>query len=152
VWNLPMRMHDGSPLILPPLFVAGFWAAIVIGIGFVASYARRVALEIHTMSDALLATQMALAREQKLTDLGGVVAAAAHELGTPLATIKLTSAELFDELSDRPDLAADAALIRDQADRCRDILRAMGRSGKRDSYVTRGPLESVIREAAEPHM
>jgi two-component system sensor histidine kinase RegB len=104
------------------------------------------------MSEALLATQMALAREQKLTDLGGVVAAAAHEMGTPLATIKLTSAELYDELSDRPDLAEDAALIRDQADRCRDILRAMGRSGKRDSYVTQAPLASVVREAAEPHM
>ena len=53
------------------------------------------------MSDALFATQMALSREQKLTDLGGVVAAAAHELGTPLATIKLASSELMDELKDR---------------------------------------------------
>ena len=50
------------------------------------------------MSDALAATQMALARAQKLNDLGGVVAAAAHELGTPLATIKLTSSELADDL------------------------------------------------------
>ena len=69
-----------------------------------ASYAHRIAAENHSMSDALLATQLALAREQKLTDLGGVVAAAAHELGTPLATIKLVSSELADELDDRPEL------------------------------------------------
>ena len=50
--------------------------------------------------------------EQKLTDLGGVVAAAAHELGTPLATIKLASAELLNDLKDNPDLAEDAALRR----------------------------------------
>lgn len=54
-------------------------------------YSRRIATEMRSMSDALLATQMALAREQKLTDLGGVIAAAAHELGTPLATIKFVS-------------------------------------------------------------
>jgi two-component system sensor histidine kinase RegB len=150
--RLPLRLHDGTELAMPPLFVAGFWCAIVIGVLFVSAYARRVSGEIHTMSEALLATQMALAREQKLTDLGGVVAAAAHELGTPLATIKLASSELMDELSDRPELADDARLIREQADRCRDILRSMGRAGKRDSYVARAPLTSVVREAAEPHM
>jgi two-component system, sensor histidine kinase RegB len=95
---------------------------------------------------------MALAREQKLTDLGGVVAAAAHELGTPLATIKLVSAELLDELKDNPELAADAALIRNQADRCRDILRDMGRAGKDDLHLRQAPLSAVIEEAAEPHI
>lgn len=104
------------------------------------------------MSDALSATQMALSREQKLTDLGGVVAAAAHELGTPLATIKLASGELFEELGDRPELQEDAALIREQADRCRDILRDMGRAGKDDLHLRQAPLRAVLEEAAEPHM
>jgi two-component system sensor histidine kinase RegB len=94
---------------------------------------------------------MALARAQKLNDLGGVVAAAAHELGTPLATIKLTSAELAEELGDDPDLREDALLIREQADRCRDILRSMGRAGKDDLHMRQAPLVEVIREAAEPH-
>jgi two-component system sensor histidine kinase RegB len=94
---------------------------------------------------------MALAREQKLTDLGGVVAAAAHELGTPLATIKLVSTELADELQDQPELADDARLIRDQADRCRDIMRSMGRAGKDDLHMRSAPFGAVVREAAEPH-
>jgi two-component system, sensor histidine kinase RegB len=76
--------------------------------GVPAAFAQRVTAEIYAMSDALLATQMALAREQKLTDLGGVVAAAAHELGTPLATIKLVSSELVEELKvDQPELLED---------------------------------------------
>ena len=103
------------------------------------------------MSQALAATQMALAREQKLTDLGGVVAAAAHELGTPLATIKLVSTELVEELDHRADLQEDARLIRDQADRCRDILQSMGRAGKDDLHLRSAPLGAVLREAAEPH-
>jgi two-component system sensor histidine kinase RegB len=149
--HVPLRSAEGALLALPPLFLSGFWAALVIGILFIAAYSRRVTGEMHAMSQALLATQMALAREQKLTDLGGVVAAAAHELGTPLATIKLVSTELLDELSDRPDLAEDARLIRAEADRCRDILRSMGRAGKDDLHLRHAPLSAVVREAAEPH-
>lgn len=150
--NVPLRLPDGSALSVPLTFEFGFWLAIVIGIVFLGLYSRRIATEIRSMSDALLATQMALAREQKLTDLGGVVAAAAHELGTPLATIKLVSAEMMEELADRPQLLEDAKLIRDQADRCRDILRGMGRAGKDDLHLRQAPLDSVLREAAEPHL
>jgi two-component system sensor histidine kinase RegB len=151
-WHLPLRFEDGSELVIPRLFEFGFWLSIIIGILFLSLYSRRVATEIRSMSEALLATQMALAREQKLTDLGGVVAAAAHELGTPLATIKLVSAELMHELADQPDLLEDARLIRDQADRCRDILRDMGRAGKDDLHLRQAPLSAALREAAEPHM
>ena len=150
--HIPLRLDDGTELLIPWLFEFGFWLSIIIGILFLGLYSRRVATEIRCMSDALIATQMALAREQKLTDLGGVVAAAAHELGTPLATIKLVSTELMHELKDRPELLEDAKLIRDQADRCRNILRDMGRAGKDDLHLRQAPLSSALREAAEPHM
>lgn len=150
--NVPLRFADGTPFQIPGLFEFGFWLSIVIGIAFLGMYARRIATEMHSMSDALLATQMALAREQKLTDLGGVVAAAAHELGTPLATIKLVSTEMIDELADNTDLQDDARLIRDQADRCRDILRSMGKAGKDDLHMRQAPFSAVLHEAAEPHL
>ena len=150
VVHLPLVTKDGLVMEIPGVFVSGFLAAIIIGVLFLSVYASRVTAEVHAMSDALAATQMALAREQKLTDLGGVVAAAAHELGTPLATIKLASAELIEELTDK-ELRDDATLIRDQADRCRDILRSMGRAGKDDLHLRHAPFAAVIREAAEPH-
>ncbi|NSX53601.1 sensor histidine kinase RegB [Parasulfitobacter algicola] len=152
VFYIPLRTEDGMILRIPDIFLFGFWCALVIGLVFLAFYARRVTMEMHTMSKALLATQMALAREQKLTDLGGVIAATAHELGTPLATIKLVSAELMDELSGDVDLFDDARLIRDQADRCRDILRSMGQVGKDDLHLRSAPLSTVIRESADPHL
>jgi two-component system sensor histidine kinase RegB len=150
-FHVPLTLTTGEVLVLPDLFVLGFWISITIGIIFVSAYARRISSESHSMSQALLATQMALAREQKLTDLGGVVAAAAHELGTPLATIKLVSTELAEELEGNPELAEDARLIAGQADRCRDILRSMGRAGKDDLHMRSAPLGAVVREAAEPH-
>jgi two-component system, sensor histidine kinase RegB len=151
-WNVPLRFIDGRELVIPRLFEFGFWSSIVIGILFLGLYSRRVATEMRSMSQALLATQMALAREQKLTDLGGVVAAAAHELGTPLATIKLVSSELMSELKGQPALLDDARLIGEQADRCRDILRDMGRAGKDDLHLRQAPLSAALREAAEPHV
>lgn len=150
--SVPILTARGIPLVLPDLFVFGFWIALLIGVVFVALYARQVTVETLSMGEALVATQMALAREQKLTDLGGVVAAAAHELGTPLATIKLVSSELIDELHDNDELREDAMLIRTQADRCRDILRSMGRVGKEDHLLRQAPIETVVREASEPHL
>ena len=149
---VPLQMADGTLLLLPPLFHFGFWVSLVIGVIFLGIYARQVTTEMNAMGDALLATQMALAREQKLTDLGGVVAAAAHELGTPLATIKLVSNELLEDLADQPELREDALLIRTQADRCRDILHSMGRAGKDDLHLRTALLETVVRESAEPHL
>ncbi len=148
--HIPLRNTMGIALRVPEVFLLGYWVALVIAVGFIALYTRRVSTEMQSMSQALLATQMALAREQKLTDLGGVVAAYAHELGTPLATIKLVAGELAEELEG--ELHDDARLISEQADRCRDILQSMGRAGKDDLHLRQAPLSAVIEEAAEPHM
>lgn len=149
--RLPLRLASGAELELPPILALGSWASLIIGIVFLSTYARKVTGETFSMSRALSATQMALGREQQISALGGVVAAAAHELGTPLATIKLVSAELAEELAHRPDLREEALLIRAQADRCRDILRAMGSLGKDDPHIRYAPLSSVVEEAAAPH-
>lgn len=152
LYHVPLRTDDGFILRIPNLFIFGNWVAFVIALFFLSAYSWKTTDEMHTMSEALQATHMALSREQKLTDLGGVIAAAAHELGTPLATIKLASAELLDELEDRPELAEDARLIREQAARCRDILHSMGRAGKDDLHLRKAPLNAVLEEAAEPHL
>jgi len=152
LYHLPLRTEQGFILQIPNLFVFGNWVAIIIALVFLSAYSWKTSNEMHSMAAALQATYLALSREQKLTDIGGVVAAAAHELGTPLATIKLASSELLDELSDRPDLAGDAALIREQADRCREILHSMGRAGKDDLHLRKAPLSAVLEEAAEPHI
>jgi two-component system sensor histidine kinase RegB len=151
-FHLPLRTEQGFILQIPQVFVFGNWVATVIALLFLSAYSWKTANEMHMMAEALQATHLALSREQKLTDIGGVVAAAAHELGTPLATIKLASSELMDELSDKPALAEDAALIREQADRCREILQSMGRAGKDDLHLRKAPLSAVLEEAAEPHL
>ena len=147
----PLRTSEGLVLRIPEIFVFGTWAAVVIAVVFLGVYVRRIAQDANAMSEAFQAAQLALSREQKLTDLGGVIAAAAHELGTPLATIKLTSSELIDEFPEGSELREDIELIATQADRCRDILRSMGRAGKDDLYMRQAPVTAVVQEAASPH-
>lgn len=152
----PLSFEGGGKLALDEPYQFGHWVAIVIGVVFLSAYAHRVSSDLVTTSNALFAARMALEREQKLQHLGGVVAAAAHEMGTPLATIKLVSAELVDELSDilpdRPDIAEDLAILRQSADRCSTILKSMGRAGKDDLLIRTAPLEDMLTEAALPHM
>jgi len=149
--HLPLVRGDGSILEVPALYRAGMIAALAIGVVFLGLYARRVTVESYRMSQALSATQIALAREQRLAAIGGMAAAAAHELGTPLATIKLVAAELARELQDRTDLAEDAALIRREAERCGEIMADLARGGRDDSHVKLAPISAVIEEAAAPH-
>ncbi|WP_328803829.1 ActS/PrrB/RegB family redox-sensitive histidine kinase [Paracoccus xiamenensis] len=154
-WQAAPLQHATLDLAMPPILQLAHWVAILIGVAFFAAYARRVSGELAMTTDALFATQMALAREQKLQHLGGVIAAAAHEMGTPLATIKLIAAEMQEELAealpDRTDLAEDALTLKQSADRCRDIMRSMGRAGKDDLQLHAAPLHTVLEEAAEPH-
>jgi two-component system sensor histidine kinase RegB len=151
VFYMPLTLNDGLILEMPKLFILGTWAALGIAIVFLGAYARRITIETFSMSQALSATQMALEREHRLTALGGVVAAAAHEMGTPLATIKLVSSELQEELSDNAELLEDATLIHEQATRLGVILKDMGRMGKDDKIMRSAPLTTIIQEAADPH-
>ncbi|WP_411015766.1 histidine kinase dimerization/phospho-acceptor domain-containing protein, partial [Salmonella sp. s36468] len=94
-------------------------------------------------------TQDVLQREQRLAAMGGIAAAAAHELGTPLATIQVVAKELSRAARDNPALAEDAALILQQAERCRDILTKLSQAPEDDGALTasvslRALLEEVV--------
>jgi len=151
-FDLPWR--DGAPAPqFPNRYTLGVWAALTLGIGFSAAYAHRIAAERRQMSYALSAAELILAREERLSALGGLAAAAAHELGTPLATILLTAKEMAREHRDDPGLAEDAALLASQAERCREILgRLSNRGDEGDLVHDRTPLDGLVEEAAAPFL
>ncbi|NWG47006.1 MAG: ActS/PrrB/RegB family redox-sensitive histidine kinase [Alphaproteobacteria bacterium] len=149
-WPLPW--YPGESFVLPELYMIGHTVALILGVGFTAGYAWRVSAETNRMSRALAATQFVLAREQKLSALGGLAAAAAHELGTPLGTIAVTAKELERELGQDSAHAEDLALIRDQAKRCREILMRLAQSSDaEDAHYSRLSLPALLEEIAEPH-
>jgi two-component system sensor histidine kinase RegB len=134
----------------PPIRPA-LWVALAIAIAFTAIYAWRVGSEAQRMGTALAATQTVLAREQRLSALGALAAAAAHELGTPLATIQLTAKEILRGASDDL-LREDADLIVSQAQRCREILQRLSQTSHAtsDKMHERVGLREAMEEAAAP--
>jgi two-component system sensor histidine kinase RegB len=123
----PLPWAPGERLELPPLYQAGLWISLVLGIGFTSVYAWRIASEGARMSAGLAATQLALAREQRLSALGALATAAAHELGTPLGTIAVVAHELERGMPEDSPEAEDVRLLRSQTERCRTILMRLAR-------------------------
>jgi two-component system sensor histidine kinase RegB len=136
---------------LPLLYRFGLWSALVCCIVFLATYAWRTAQETRLMSDALAATELLLAREQKLSALDGLAAAAAHELGTPLSTITLVSKELLREIPEDSPWREDILLLRGQALRCGEILsRLTKNTGATDLVFSTMSLGHLIEEVVAP--
>ncbi len=153
VFHLPLPWAEDEPLEIPRLYSGGVWAALSLAVGFFAAYAHRIAAEAAEMKSALAASQLVLAREERLAAIGGLAAAAAHELGTPLATIQLTAREMADELRGKGALEDDARLLVSQAQRCRDILSRLSRRGDEgDAMLDRVAVDLLVREAAGPFM
>jgi two-component system sensor histidine kinase RegB len=140
----------GTPLILPPLYHWAAALAVIVGIVVASTYARRAAAESARMELALHAAETVLAREQRLSALGGLAAMAAHELGTPLATIAVVAKEMARECPPGA-LREDAELVSSQAQRCREILRRLAETPETDDVVhARISLSQLLEEAAGP--
>jgi len=152
VWRLPLPWPDGSSFHIPQLYQTGIAAAVLIGLGFTSVYAWRVAAEEERLNIALAAVQAVLSREQTLSALGGLAAAAAHELGTPLATIHLVAKEMARSLASDDPHAEDVQLLVTQSERCRAILGQLSaRREDADVMVARAPIKALIQEVISPH-
>ncbi len=148
----PLPWNPVGGFELPSVYRFAAAIAISIGLLFTAGYAWRVSVEEGRLADALIATQEVLAREQRLAALGGLAAAAAHELGTPLATIQVTAKELARSLPAGSLDQEDAQLVLSQAQRCREILRKLSSNRDiSDPTVERLTLGQLLQEAAARH-
>ena len=150
-YHMPLPWPEAG-FALPPIFTVGTWVALVLGMVFLTFYAWRVADESRRVSDALAETQLTLAREQTLSSLGALAAAAAHELGTPLGTIALVAAEMARDLPDDSEFGDDMRLLNSQVARCREILARIASNpteGEEEAFP-RLSLGAIAAAAAEP--
>ena len=151
IWALPMPWAAGESLELPLMYKIGCCLAVMSGICFTGGYAYQAANEAARMELALNVTETVLAREQRLSALGALAASAAHELGTPLATIAVVAKEMAREAPEGP-LRDDAWLLVAQAQRCRDILRRLAETPDAgDAMHERMSLLQFVREVVEPY-
>jgi two-component system sensor histidine kinase RegB len=152
VWRLPLPWPGEVGFELPTLYQFGVAAAVLVGLAFTSVYAWRVAAEEERLNIALAAVQAVLAREQKMSALGALAAAAAHELGTPLATIHLVAKEMARETHASDPHNEDVQLLVSQTERCRAILEQLStRRDEADAMLARAPIGALLQEIAAPH-
>lgn len=149
---------DGPPPALPLIYVAGHWIALAVAIVFMSAYIWSVAEGARRQDLALAETEASLGREQRMSALGGLAAAAAHELGSPLNTIGLIAKDIQTEIyrleGANTILKEDVDMLVEQATRCRDILKALSEKpdpGTENPFGD-GPLTAIAEEAAQGHI
>jgi len=150
-FHYPLPWIAEEPLELPPLYMMGVWLAILLSIGFISIYAWQIIEESRQLADALAATELVLTREQHLSQLDGLAAAAAHELGTPLSTIVVVAKELELAIEPNSPHADDVRLLREQAHRCREILGKLTELPAAGEPFERMKLSALIEEVVAPH-
>ncbi len=135
----------------PEIYQAGVWVGLTLTTLLITLYGWRLAEEARQMSDALAAAQAALAHEQRLSALGALAAAAAHELGTPLSTITVVAKEMLREVEADDPLREDVELLAAESDRCRSILARLSvePAGDVSDAYTLVPLPALIEAAAQ---
>jgi two-component system sensor histidine kinase RegB len=148
---MPLPWASDDVLELPPIYMLGIWLSLLLALGFIGAYAWQIAEEARLLADALAATELVLAREQHLSQLDGLAAAAAHELGTPLSTIAVVAKELERGLERESPHAADVRLLREQAQRCREILGKLTEMSTHSGPFDRMKLSALIEEVVSPH-
>ena len=150
-FHYPLPWSNEEPLDLPPLYMLGVWLSLLLSIGFISIYAWQIIEESRQFADALAATELVLTREQHLSQLDGLAAAAAHELGTPLSTIAVVAKELELAIEPTSPHADDVRLLREQAQRCREILGKLTELPAPGEPFERMPLSALIEEVVAPH-
>src|SRR5487761_89 len=153
VAHLPLPARSGAAIEPAPIYVLGMWMALVSSSLFITGYNWFVAEEARRMRDAFAATQLALAREQRISAVGALAAAAAHQLGSPLATIAVVTKELVRDLPADSPYAEDAQLLLSQSERCRTILAELTRrrDGEDSGHFSPLPVSVLVEAAGEPH-
>ena len=150
-YHLPLPWVSDEPLELPPIYLLGVWFSLLVALGVIGAYAWQIAEEARLLTDALAATELVLAREQHLSQLDGLAAAAAHELGTPLSTIAVVVRELERAIEPTSPHAEDVKLLREQAQRCREILAKLTQLSASSEPFDRSKLSALIEEVVAPH-
>lgn len=149
--HYPLPWEPEEPLDMPWIYMLGVWLSILLSILFIGLYSWQITEEGRQLAEALAATELVLEREHHLSQLDGLAAAAAHELGTPLSTISVIARELERAIPPNSPHAEDVRLLREASQRCRDILSKLTELSSSGEPFDRMPLGALIEEVVSPH-
>ncbi len=139
----------GNKFNLPEIYSFGLVASLIITVIFIAIYAYLFASSSRKISNALSISKMQILNQKKMTEVGSLSAAAAHELGTPLNTIFLILNDLLKDKKLNQDkyLMKDITLLKSQAERCKEILQKLSQNPykMKDKFLNKIKITDLIK-------
>ncbi len=139
----------GSKFFLPEIYSFGLISALIITVIFIAIYAYLFASSSRQISNALSVSKLQILNQKKMTEVGSLSAAAAHELGTPLNTIFLILNDLLKEkkLIEDKNIVKDIKLLKSQAERCKEILKRFSKNPLKlkDKFLAKVKISDLIK-------
>ena len=144
---LPLPGENMNLLHFPNFYKIGIIISILIGLIFLSYFGIRFAGEKKKTEEAFKKLQEVIYKEYELESLGGQAAAAAHSLGTPLATISVVAKELKKEIGNNSELSKDIDLLISQSKRCSEILKRISKKQiEEDKFFSSTKLEDLLEE------
>ncbi len=146
-FHLPLPGEDMNLLNFPNFYKIGIIISVLIGLIFLSYFGIRFAGEKKKTEEAFKKLQEVIYKEYELESLGGQAAAAAHSLGTPLATISVVAKELKKEIGENSELSKDIDLLISQSKRCSEILKRISKKQiEEDKFFSSTKLEDLLEE------
>ena len=142
-------LYLGPEFYLPEIYNFGLVASLIITVIFIAIYAYLFANSSRKISNALSVSKLQILNQKKITEVGSLSAAAAHELGTPLNTIFLIINDLLKEkkLVEDKNIVKDIHLLKSQAERCKEILQRFSKNPLKikDKFLDKVKITDLIK-------
>ena len=139
----------GQQFYLPDIYSFGLVSSLIITVIFIAIYAYLFASSSRKISNALSVSKLQILNQKKITEVGSLSAATAHELGTPLNTIFLILNDLLKEkkLIEDKNIVKDIILLKSQAERCKEILQRLSKNPLKikDKFLEKVKLSDLIK-------
>lgn len=138
-----LHMHDIAGKTLD-IHLVGMWLGFVVSAGIIAYFVTRIGQSLRDYDQLMATIREKSLESERVLSLGTLAASAAHELGTPLATMAVVSKELAIDLADQPEQLHQLDVISKQIIRCKEILSSIARNAGQSRADAGGGL--TLRE------
>ncbi|WP_437881696.1 ATP-binding protein [Pseudomonas sp. LRF_L74] len=133
IWYHPLQLHNvHHEAMLISLHLFGMWLSFALAAAFITYFVAKMAAALRRQAELQSQRREEGMRDQQLLAVATQAAGAAHELGTPLATMSVLLKELRQEYRDKPALQDDLALLQEQVKLCKETLQHLVRAAEAD--------------------
>ena len=131
------------PMYREKMQIYGMWLSFALAAAVITFFAARMAEELRRQEELRAIRREEGLRDQQLLAVATQAAGAAHELGTPLATMSVLINEMLQDHHD-PMLREDLSVLQDQVKLCKQTLQQLVRAAENNRRLAVDMLDVSV--------